>query len=158
MPLITDAFPGVYPRSAQGLLGPIGAAAAVSRTASVGVRKAIVDIARTDVRRVMPAVVVVGPIIGEIARSYGQVRPWGAATILDLDHIFPGAFAGLQNGLPGRCGVPHTDRQKASYQNRCEQIPTTHEITSHSSPDRVCVSPLSDALRCNRSRCHEIAE
>ena len=57
-------------------------------------------------RRIMTAVVVVGPIIGEIARSYRHVRPWAAATILDLNHIVPGAFAGLQKGLPGRCGAP----------------------------------------------------
>ena len=141
--LITDAFAGVYPSSAQGLRGPIGASAAVSRTASVGVRITIVDIAGTDMRRIMPAVVIVGPIIGEIARSYRQVRPWGAATMLDLDHIVPGAFAGFQNGLPGGCGAPYNDGQQASHQHRCEQIPTTHEITSHSSPCRVCVSPLT---------------
>jgi hypothetical protein len=94
--LITDASPGVYPCSAQGLRGPIGASPAISRTASVRVRIAIIDIARTaDARRIMTAVVVVGIIIGEIARSYRQVRPSAAATILDLNHIIPGAFAGL---------------------------------------------------------------
>ena len=105
--LIVDASPSVHPSSAQGLRRPIGAWAAVSWmiTASVGVRITIVDIARTDMRRIMTAVVVVGPIIGEIARSYRQVRPWAAATMLDLNHIIPGAFAGLQKGLPGRCGA-----------------------------------------------------
>jgi hypothetical protein len=106
--LIVDASPGVHPSSAQGLRGPIGASTAVSRiiTASVVVRITIVDIARTDMRRIITAVVVIGPIIGEIARSYRQVRPWAAATMLDLNHIIPGAFAGLQKGLPGRCGAP----------------------------------------------------
>ena len=50
-------------------------------------------------RRIMTAVVVVWPIIGEIARGYGQVRPWATA-MLDLNHIIPGAFAGVQKGLP----------------------------------------------------------
>ena len=105
--LIVYAFPGVHPSSAQGLRGPIGASAAVSRiiTASVVVRITIVDIARSDMRRKITAVVVVGPIIGEIARSYRQVRPWAAATMLDLNHIIRGAFAGLHKVLPGRCGT-----------------------------------------------------
>jgi hypothetical protein len=58
-------------------------------------------------RRIMTAPEVVGPIIGEIARSY---RQWAAATILDLNHMIPGAFAGLQKGLPGRCGIRHWDK------------------------------------------------
>ena len=105
--LIADASAGVHPSSAQGLRGPIGASAAVSRiiNASVVVWITIVDIAWTDMRRIMTAAEVVGPIIGLIARSYRQVRPWAAATMLDLNHIIPGAFAGLQKGLPGRCGL-----------------------------------------------------
>jgi Chaperone of endosialidase len=105
--LIADASAGAHPSSAQGLRGPIGASAAVSRiiTASVVVWITIVDIAWTDMRRIMTAAEVVGPIIGLIARSYRQVRPWAAATMLDLNHIIPGAFAGLQKGLPGRCGL-----------------------------------------------------
>jgi ABC-type branched-subunit amino acid transport system ATPase component len=108
--LIVDASPGIHPGSPQGLRGPIGASAAtVSRiiTASVVVRITIVDIARTDIRRIMTTVIVIGPIIGEIARSYRQVRPWAAATMLDLNHIISGAFAGLQKGLPGRCCIGH---------------------------------------------------
>ena len=106
--LIVYAFPGVHPSSAQGLRGPIGAHAAVSliiTASSVVVRITIVDIARTDMRRIITAVVVIGPIIGEIARSYRQVRPWAAATMLDLNHIIRGAFAGLHKVLPGRCGT-----------------------------------------------------
>ncbi len=106
--LIVDASPGVHPSSSQGLRGPIGAYSAVSliiTASSVVVRITIVDIARTDMRRIMTAVVVVGPIIGEIARSYRQVRPWAAATMLDLNHIIRGAFAGLHKVLPGRCGT-----------------------------------------------------
>jgi len=76
-------------------------------TASVGVRITIVDISRTDMRRIMTAVVVVWPIIGEIARGYRQVRPWAAATMLDLNHIIPGAFAGVQKELPDPCGIGH---------------------------------------------------
>jgi hypothetical protein len=107
--LILDASPGVHPSSTQGLRGPIGAYAAVSliiTASSVGVRITIVDIARTDMRRIMTAVVIVGPIIGEITRSYRQVRPWAVATMLDLNHIISGAFAGLHEVLPGRCGIP----------------------------------------------------
>jgi hypothetical protein len=106
--LIVDASPGVHPSSAQRLRRPIGAYTAVSliiTASSVVVRVTVVDIARTDMRRIMTAVVVVGPIIGEIARSYRQVRPWAAATMLDLNHIIRGAFAGLHKVLPGRCGT-----------------------------------------------------
>jgi hypothetical protein len=66
---------------------------------------------------IITAVVVIRPIIGEIARSYGQVRPWATATMLDLNHIIPGAFAEVQKGLPDPCGISHwgkaprTDRQ-----------------------------------------------
>jgi hypothetical protein len=107
--LIVDASPGVQPSSAQGLRGPIGASTAVSRvmTASVVVRITIVHISGTDMPRIITAVVVVWPIIGEIARSYGQVRPWAATTMLDLNHINPGAFAGVQKGLPDPCGIGH---------------------------------------------------
>jgi hypothetical protein len=76
-------------------------------TASVGVRITIVDISRTDMRRIMTAVEVVWPIIGEIARGYRQIRPWAAATMLDLNYIIPGAFAGVQKELPDPCGIGH---------------------------------------------------
>jgi len=55
----------------------------------------------------MTAAEVVGPIIGLIARSYRQVRPWAAATMLDLNHIISGAFAGVQKELPDPCGIGH---------------------------------------------------
>jgi hypothetical protein len=110
--LMIDASPGVHPSPAQGLRGPIGASAAVSLivTASVGVRITIIDIARTDMRRVMTASEIVGPVIGAIARSERKVGPWAPTTILDLHHNIPGAFVGLQKRLPGRCGVGHWDK------------------------------------------------
>jgi hypothetical protein len=81
-------------------------------TAFVGVRIIVVDIARTDMRRIVTAPEVIGPIIGEIARRDRQVRPWTATAILDLNHI-PGGFVELQKGLPGRSGIGHWDN--ASY-------------------------------------------
>src|SRR3990172_10605077 len=87
-------------------------------------------------RRIITAAVVVGIIIVDIARTYRQVNPWAAATTFDLNKIIPGAFAVFQKGRHCRCGIGHwrnaeeADRQQAS-QNRCEQIPTTHEIISH---------------------------
>jgi hypothetical protein len=128
--LIIDASPGVNPGSVQGLRGQIRASAAISRTLTgpVGVRITIVHIARTDIRRVMTAPEVVRPIIGEIARRDRQVRPWAAATILDLNNSVPCVFAELQKGLTGRHGVSQANCQQASHRNSCEPTSTTHEI------------------------------
>jgi hypothetical protein len=91
---------------------PIGATAAVSLSGKVGI--AIVDIAAPDMLRVKTAAVVVGIIVGEIARSDRQVKSTAApaTAMLDRDHTIPGAFipgtcAGLERGRPGRCGIGH---------------------------------------------------
>jgi hypothetical protein len=84
---------------------PIGATAAVSLFGKVGI--AIVDIAAPDMLRVKPAAVVVRIIVGEIVRTYRQVEPSTAAATLDLNHIIPGTFTGLEKGRPGRCGIGH---------------------------------------------------
>jgi hypothetical protein len=135
--LITDASPRVYPSSVQGFCRPIGAAAAISGTSSVGVGIGIIDIARAaDMRGIMAAVVVVGVIIGEVAGSDRQDRPRRAATVLDRDHNIAGTRARLRKRLPSRCGIGYmasasrTHRHYASHQNVCEPIPTTHETTS----------------------------
>src|SRR5262245_51795936 len=82
----------------------------------------------------MTAAVIVGIVISEIARRYGQVKPWAAAAMLDLDYIVRCAFIGLHHDQPGRCGIwanaSQTDRQQASCHNRGEQLPITHKITS----------------------------
>jgi hypothetical protein len=62
----------------------------------VGIGIAIVEIARTDMRRKMTAAVIVRIIVGD-RWDYGQVKR-SAPTIFDLDHIIPGAFPGLQKG------------------------------------------------------------
>jgi hypothetical protein len=131
--LSADAFTGIDPGSAQRLRGPIGAAAGISRIAiaSVGVRITIEDIARTDMRRIMTAPEVVGPIISPIARGD---RERAAATVLDFNHTTIRAFAGLQKGLAGRCSISPsskttwTARQGTSQQSNREIIPATHEI------------------------------
>ena len=167
--LVIDAPPGVDPDPAQGLRGSIGASAGVPITAPVAVRITVIDIARTDMRRVMTAPEVVGPIIGAVAWSDRQVGPWAATTILDLNQTIPGAFTGLQKRLPGRCRVghwnkpPQTDGQQTSHQDGCEQIPTTHEppsrprISSGSLCRRHEVSPLAMLCAGTDSRRHEIA-
>src|SRR5262245_31376579 len=95
---------------------------------------AIVDVARRDVGRIVTAAVIVGIVIGEIARRCRQVEPRAAATVLDLNHIVPAAFAGLLKDQPGRCGTwvnaSQTDNQQAGRHHRGEQLPMTHEITS----------------------------
>src|SRR5262245_41565863 len=81
----------------------------------------------------MTAAVIVGIVVSEIARSYRQVKPRAAVTLLDLDQIVPRAFAGLQHDLRGRCGIwadaSQTGNQQASRHNRGKQLQTTHEIT-----------------------------
>lgn len=143
--LSADAFTGIDPGSAQRLRGPIGAAAGISRIAiaSVGVRITIEDIARTDMRRIMTAPEVVGPIISPIARSD---RERAAATVLDFNHTISSAFTGLQKGLAGRCGISSnttwTERQGTSQQSRREIIPATHEIH----PTKECYGQHSQPL------------
>jgi hypothetical protein len=109
-------------------LVPVGASAAVSRIipALVVVEGiAIVDKARAYMGRIIAAAVVVGVIIVEIAWSYGQVKPRAAAAILDLNHIVPNVYAGIQKGRAGRYragsrrDAKEADRQQASRQNRC---------------------------------------
>src|SRR5262245_39728917 len=82
----------------------------------------------------MTAAVIVGIVISEIARRYRQVKPGAAVTMLDLNHIVPRGFAGLQRDLRGRCGIwadaSQTDYQQASRHNRGKQLQTTHKITS----------------------------
>lgn len=131
--LSADAFTGIHPGSAQRLRGPIGAGAGISPIAitSVGVRITIEDISRTDMRRIMTAPEVVGPIISPIARGY---RERAAATVLDFNRTIIRAFAGLQEGLAGRCSISPsskttwTARQGTSQQSRREIIPATYEI------------------------------
>jgi hypothetical protein len=71
---------------------PFGASVAISRGigGSVIVDGIIIDVARTDMRRIITAAVVIGKIIAGIARTYPQINPWAAATIFDLNHIIPG--------------------------------------------------------------------
>jgi hypothetical protein len=64
----------------------------------------IVDIAWTNMRRVITTAVVIGIIIGDI-RDYRQVKPMAVSAISDLYHIIAGDFAGMQKGLPGRRGI-----------------------------------------------------
>jgi hypothetical protein len=66
----------------------------------------IVDIA-PYMRRIMTAAVVIGIIIVDIGRPYRQVNPYAAAATVDLNYIVPGAFAGVQQGLPGRRRIGH---------------------------------------------------
>ena len=61
-------------------------------------------------RRIMTAVVVVGPIIGEITRSYRQVRPWAAVTIFDLNPLFLALSLGFIKYCPAEV-APLNDRQ-----------------------------------------------
>jgi len=85
----------------------------------------IVDIA-SYMRRIIPTAVVVGIIIVDRRRPYRQVNSCAAAATLDMNHMIPGAFVGLERGLPARFGMGHwrnakeTDRQQASRQNGCE--------------------------------------
>ena len=83
----------------------------------------IVDIA-PYMRRIIPAAVVVGIIIVDVAWTYRQVNSWIAATRSDLNLLNLGAFAGLQNSARFGIGrwrhMEKTDRQQASHQNRCE--------------------------------------
>jgi hypothetical protein len=85
----------------------------------------IVDIA-PYMCRIMTAAVVIGIITVDRAWTYRQVNSWAAATTFDHDHISPGAFAGLQNGLPARFRIGHwrnadeANRQHTRHQNRCE--------------------------------------
>jgi hypothetical protein len=73
------------------------------------------------VGRVVTAAIVIGIIIVDIARAYGQVNPYAAATTFDFDDIVREALAELWKGLPGRCGIDHgrdaqeTGRQQAGY-------------------------------------------
>jgi hypothetical protein len=99
------------------LVTPIGDASAVPFRASAAVSRIIIafvvvdgimiDVARTYMRRIVTAAVVVGIIISEIGRTYTQLKPWAVATMFDLNHIIPGAFGGIQKGLPGRRGIGH---------------------------------------------------
>jgi len=73
--------------------------------AFVGLGITIVGIPWTYMPRIITAAVIVGIIIIERARTYGQVNPSVAVTIFDLNHIIPGAFAEIQKRLPGRRGI-----------------------------------------------------
>jgi hypothetical protein len=85
----------------------------------------IVDVA-SYMRGIMTAAVVVGILTVDRGWTYRQVNSYAAAITFDLDHITPGAFAGLHKGLPARFGIGHrrnaeeTGRQQASHQNTYE--------------------------------------
>src|SRR5262245_60731297 len=81
----------------------------------------------------MTAAVIVGIVISEIARSDRQVKPWAAATMLDLDHVVRRGCTGLHHDLSGRCCIcasSQNERQQASRHDRGKERPTTHKITS----------------------------
>jgi hypothetical protein len=118
---------------------PVGApAAAMSRRVSRPVvgEGIFIDIAGAYVGRVIAAAVIVGIIVGKIARSYRKDNPGAAASMLDFNHTVADAFRGLQWRQPDRRGVGcwaearWTGHEQASGQNRCEQAPPIHEITS----------------------------
>src|ERR1044072_3003916 len=82
---------------------PMGALAAVFLITRgfVGIEGIVIDVSRTDMRRVIAAVVVVGIIVAGIARPDARMNPRLAETIFDLGYSIPGAFAGIQEGLRG---------------------------------------------------------